>query len=1429
MLESFKEDAKKEIKDLRQLIQGDDPDTRKIIGGVPNIFSINGDNLEHHDDLHLRTSNDNSLDSHSRPKTNAKAQVGIKSNINGNKVQADVDFKASSDQYRPNQHSAINSSNMKNDGLRNLNHKEDIQDKADFPNYEDPSLEEIKSIDQDDFDFENDLARDPNDDEIGGEEPVELLRRGTTQIFPLDADNELSYSKLQTVIHQNHPRVEIEMKGGRKEYKQLPYGKTRIGWHCCCRPCRQSDISKYGEGVTYYFKMLKFLIILFSIASVINIPLFVLYSVGGGTNNQTGLKYYLSGLSLAYMGENTMACNFDQVLLPNDTSLNIYMQCEQGRLCDLKAFGLDYATGNTSSLSSCNKDKYIFYDQNCNLTQFSETDFNYVADSYDDQCRDKQSCNFTLSLAKLPTSCRNFTGNRTVFMQAQCAVTGITLDTSYIDKGQVAIIIAIFDVIFVIIFGVSLLILKCLQDLEHLEIKGITIDASKFTIMLSGLPPHKNIYYLKAEIWKWAENQLKRINQEKQDDNGSGQNTPSNKINNEKLDKSKIDKFQKTDQEVHDEDGVPEHQNMIHRLDDPSPLQSQNRKDNPKDPREQDAKNNKIVDITLGLMDYDNVIHLCYLNMFFKQLKLNLLRLEKVKAPNMRVKIEKQIEVLNVKIQARLDMYDAWMKNNVQMGIVAFIQFRSMLDMVKFLTGFDLTFFENFFFCCKKKQPHIQTKMLQGTWPKMLKSPDPANLLWVNLPIVSLILMAGSFIAIIYAKDFEKQVQLRYNMNQDCGTLTYTQAQVIYQEQQASIQTSTSFNYLHCYCLSQYKTSGTDVVDIKFADGKYYCKDWAFDYAISNMFVYVIAFIIVACNIIVKGILKYITYFEKPKTVGIRSFSVMIKIFLVQFVNTVMILILVNWRINRKYDMEVDGITYEINKPIFGDNFVIFSGRYTDFTPEFYRTVGTTLLLTMIINIVSPNFINYSFYLMKKISQCCDRGCSLDKRRTKLFIQDDYEALYTGPELQFEGRYATLLTTFYACLFLSFGMPLFYVVGLLSFIFTFYVDKFLFLRHYRLPPLGDRNLSLWSRILMAVAIMIHLIIAFMMISNNLLFGKICGLPDFSDFKAELTATLDSIPFIHIIFDPKRFEFAHSILIFVVMFIAVAIVVLVIVLGSFLYSLYISCKKTFKSCKKYCQPGGCCAGCSKCATCCNIGACFKKMFSACCCCKKPTCCEVGGMCSPDSCMRCGCLKASCFQKLFCCCKDKFDIVDGMKILMDYTPKISLDFYKEISLYELRLLYLRTNYELKRLELALRGDFGVYGDLKVKGSIEAPPGIQFDLKHPEAFVEQRLHFLYRKAAIELEVKVRLQELQILAKIPGDLDLNLEADLLKGLDASLRLKGSLIHLKRLSGLFSYDIKFSPEYSHCIKMKEKLPELRKLLQGKKEIKSQDNSQNKL
>jgi len=82
-------------------------------------------------------------------------------------------------------------------------------------------------------------------------------------------------------------------------------------------------MTKFGIGTLLYFKMLKFMIVMFLLAIVINIPIFVLYAGTGGIQGQSGnsyflnifkgLKYNLAGISLAYTGENTRACNLEEV------------------------------------------------------------------------------------------------------------------------------------------------------------------------------------------------------------------------------------------------------------------------------------------------------------------------------------------------------------------------------------------------------------------------------------------------------------------------------------------------------------------------------------------------------------------------------------------------------------------------------------------------------------------------------------------------------------------------------------------------------------------------------------------------------------------------------------------------------------------------------------------------------------------------------------------------------------------------------------------------------------------------------------------------------------------------------------------------------------------------------------------------------------
>jgi hypothetical protein len=62
--------------------------------------------------------------------------------------------------------------------------------------------------------------------------------------------------------------------------------------------------------------------------------------------------------------------------------------------------------------------------------------------------------------------------------------------------------------------------------------------------------------------------------------------------------------------------------------------------------------------------------------------------------------------------------------------------------------------------------------------------------------------------------------------------------------------------------------------------------------------------------------------------------------FLVQFINTGVVILLVNARIS------------EVSLP---ETFPVFAGRYSDFTVDWYKNVGATISLTMFINIFTPH------------------------------------------------------------------------------------------------------------------------------------------------------------------------------------------------------------------------------------------------------------------------------------------------------------------------------------------------------------------------------------------------------------------------------------------------------------------------------------------
>ena len=89
--------------------------------------------------------------------------------------------------------------------------------------------------------------------------------------YERDAENNLSYKRMQAIVNDKMLMIENQT---------YPLWGTKTGFHMPFESWRESDIRHLGVGISVYFKLLKFLIVLFLWFSFLSIPAYVFYYSG---------------------------------------------------------------------------------------------------------------------------------------------------------------------------------------------------------------------------------------------------------------------------------------------------------------------------------------------------------------------------------------------------------------------------------------------------------------------------------------------------------------------------------------------------------------------------------------------------------------------------------------------------------------------------------------------------------------------------------------------------------------------------------------------------------------------------------------------------------------------------------------------------------------------------------------------------------------------------------------------------------------------------------------------------------------------------------------------------------------------------------------------------------------------------------------------
>jgi len=296
---------------------------------------------------------------------------------------------------------------------------------------------------------------------------------------------------------------------------------------------------------------------------------------------------------------------------------------------------------------------------------------------------------------------------------------------------------------------------------------------------------------------------------------------------------------------------------------------------------------------------------------------------------------------------------------------------------------------------------------------------------------------------------------------------------------------------LQCYCdaiaaapsQGRLKREQVSMVDPSTGEDEKYCESMSAEMPGAL----ILGFASVAITVINTG-LKYaysaLIDFEGPASRTEKVLSLTRKLAFAMFVNTGCLTLLINgnpsWFTGGASHAEYLLSSVEV-----------FVGPEDDFSVEWYRSVGASLVLTMLANLVAMNAYKYVDWAQVALARCLDRAtCSLHtgptcshRAITSKITQIQLEMLHAGPLLVIYDRYASFINTFYVCIVYSAGMPILLPVLFITLLVTFFVDKHTLLRVYRLPSALDHTIAIGTTKYLKYAVFIHFAIAAWQYSN----------------------------------------------------------------------------------------------------------------------------------------------------------------------------------------------------------------------------------------------------------------------------------------------------------------------------------------------------------
>ncbi len=283
-------------------------------------------------------------------------------------------------------------------------------------------------------------------------------------------------------------------------------------------------------------------------------------------------------------------------------------------------------------------------------------------------------------------------------------------------------------------------------------------------------------------------------------------------------------------------------------------------------------------------------------------------------------KMQKQ----QTKLQTKIDK----LKSKSNSGVIsAFVTFESRTDRDIAYSSFQRSAFNRMCYackcCCASKN---DCNIFEGCYLRVTEATDPGNIKWENMSIkpfnrnarrlfswgVTIGLWIVSFAFMVFVRNQQRDVSDQVQPTKDCsGYSDITKAQA-----EADMELGVNGQgLLECYCRAHASQAFS-----------YPCTDWSLNRIFIAAIPFVIVFAIIIINFILQYVFKFLSSFEKHRSLSSESVSKILKIFVAQALNTGVIILIVNAKFSKIGVKQV------------------FEGTFDDVSAQWFFDVGVTIV-----------------------------------------------------------------------------------------------------------------------------------------------------------------------------------------------------------------------------------------------------------------------------------------------------------------------------------------------------------------------------------------------------------------------------------------------------------------------------------------------------